>query len=382
MNSENPDAQSSLKCCSHVDHDRCCPDHDLLSPLLIRGIKLRNRIVLSPMCQYSSTDGFAHDWHLVHLGSHAIGGAGLVFTEAAAVTAEGRISPHDLGIWKDEHIDFLSRITRFITQMGSVPAIQIAHSGRKGSCAAPWEGGGNIPVSNGGWDVVGPSPLPFSELSATPHELSLDEIEKIIISFQDAAKRAVKAGFKVLELHAAHGYLLHEFLSPLSNSRTDQYGGSLENRLRLICEVVQAIREVIPQEMPLFVRISATDWVENGWDLNQSIELAKQMSQLGVDLIDTSSGALVPYAQIPAKANYQVPFAAEIRKEAQIMTGAVGLITEVHQANDIITSGAADLVFIGREFLREPYWGIKAEQILNQEARWPIQYGYAVKRKK
>jgi len=369
-------------CCSHVNHDRCLPDYDLLSPLTIKGIKLKNRIVLSPMCQYSSVDGFANNWHLVHLGSRALGGAALIFTEAAAVTANGRISPQDLGIWKEEHVEFLTKITDFIHQNGAVPAIQLAHAGRKASCARPWEGGNYLKSDQGGWNVVGPSPLSFSTANPTPGELKQKEILEIIHAFQTAAKRAVNAGFKIIEIHAAHGYLLHEFLSPLSNQREDNYGGSFENRTRFLCEIVKAVRQVIPDTMPLFTRISATDWVEGGWDLLQSIELAKKLYTLDVDLIDTSSGALVPYAQIPARPNYQVPFAAEIRRYTQIMTGAVGLITEVSQANDIITSGAADLVFIGREFLREPYWGLKAEQTLSQQADWPIPYGYAVQRKR
>lgn len=354
---------------------------NLLSPLTIRGVTLKNRIVVSPMCQYISQNGFADDWHLVHLGSRAVGGASLVFAEATAVTAQGRITPGDLGIWDDEHIENLTRITSFIHRMGAISGIQLAHAGRKASCQEPWAGGASISLQNGGWDIVGASAIPFSEQSQIPHELDQAGINEIKNAFRVAAKRAIKAGFKVIEIHSAHGYLLHSFLSPLSNQRTDAYGGSLENRMRLLLEVVSEMRLIMPQDMPLFVRISSTDWVENGWDLNQSIELAKALKSNDVDLVDASSGALVPYAKIPSKPSYQVPFASAIKKEAKIMTGAVGLITEAHQADEIIKSGSADLVFLAREFLREPYFALKAETILGQEAEWPISYGYAVKRR-
>jgi len=373
---------SSMGCLTDMDHDRCFPDSDLLSPLTIRGIKLKNRIVVSPMCQYFSTDGLADDWHLVHLGSRAVGGASLVFTEAAAVTAQGRISPADLGIWGDKHIEPLARIASFIDRMGAVPGIQLAHSGRKGSCTVPWQGGGGLKPSEGGWTTIAPSAIAFADNYGLPQALDKKGIEGVIQAFEDATKRALQAGFKIIEIHAAHGYLLDEFLSPLSNKRTDEYGGSLENRIRLLCQIVKQIRSLIPEKMPLFVRISATDWVEGGWDLEQSIALAKILYTLGVDLIDTSTGGLVPHAKIPVEPNYQVVFAAEIRKHTKIMTGAVGLITEPHQANDIITSGEADLVFLAREFLREPYWALKAEQFLNQEPSWPTPYGYAVRRRK
>ena len=374
--------ESACGCIAESEHNSVNADNDLLSPLKIRGVTLRNRIVVSPMCQYSSTDGFADDWHLIHLGSRAVGGAALIFTEATAVTPQGRISPRDLGVWDEKHVDHLARITTFIHRMGAVAGIQLAHSGRKGSCLPQWEGGGSIPVSKGGWDVVGPSPIPFSDKSSIPHELDKQGIQEIKIAFKNAARMAIKADFKVIEIHSAHGYLFHSFLSPLSNHRKDEYGGSLENRMRLVCEVAQDIRSVIPDSMPLFTRISATDWVEGGWDIQQSIELAKTLKGYGVDLIDTSSGALVPYAKIPLGPGYQVPFASAIRTEAEMMTSAVGLITEPHQANEIITSGKADLVFVGREFLRDPYWALKAEITLGQSAEWATPYGYAVKRHK
>jgi 2,4-dienoyl-CoA reductase (NADPH2) len=368
-------------CPSAVSHDRNLPDTDLLSPLTLRGVTFRNRIVVSPMCQYCATDGFADDWHLVHLGSRAQGGAGLVFVEATAVAAEGRITPGDLGIWTDAHTEPLARIAAFLTRMGAVPGIQIAHAGRKASCAVPWEGGEQLPLDRGGWQTVAPSAIPFRDADRPPQELDAAGIRSVVDQFVAAARRSVKAGFRVIELHAAHGYLMHEFLSPLSNRRTDRYGGSFENRTRIVREAAAALREAIPQELPLFVRISATDWVEGGWDLPQSIELAKALKPLGVDLIDCSSGALVPHAKIPVGKGYQVPFADAIRKEADIPTGAVGIITEAHQANEVVTSGAADLVFLAREMLREPYWALKAQAALNQEPNWPTQYGYAVKRR-
>lgn len=376
---ESQKKNSGIGCFSQTDHDRSSPDFDLLSPLDIRSIKLRNRIAVSPMCQYSATDGFADDWHLVHLGSRAVGGAGLVFTEATAVTAQGRITPGDLGLWKDEQIEPLARITKFVHRMGAVPAIQLAHAGRKASSAVPWEGGEGLISSKGGWEIVAPSPIPFSEKSVIPEELDEQGIKEIIEAFKLAAIRALKAGYQIVEIHSAHGYLLHEFLSPISNKRKDNYGGSLENRMRLLCEVVNVVRQTIPETMPLFVRISATDWVEGGWDIEQSTLLAKQLMSIGVDLIDVSSGGMMPHAKIPLGPSYQVPFAAEIRKTG-ILAGAVGLITEPHQANEIITSGQADLIFLAREFLREPYWALKAEQALSQEPRWPTPYGYAVRR--
>ncbi len=367
-------------CVAKAHDDRIDPDIDLLCPLAIRGVTLRNRIAVSPMCQYLARDGYADDWHLVHLGSRAVGGAGLVFTEATAVTPEGRITPGDLGLWDDKHIEPLARIARFLTRMGAVAGIQLAHAGRKGSCLRPWEGGARLTEREGGWPVVAPSPLPFAE--GEPPPLPLDEIgiQKLIAAFAAAARRAVHAGFHLVEIHAAHGYLLHEFLSPLSNQRTDRYGGSRENRMRLVLEVAETLRRDLPADMPLFVRISATDWVEGGWDLDQSIVLARELQARGADLIDTSSGALVPRASIPVGRNFQVPFAAAIRAQTDILTGAVGVITEAEQADQIITSGAADLVLLAREMLREPYWALKAQQLLGEEPDWPLAYGYAVRR--
>lgn len=369
-------------CASHVDHDRTAPDIDLLSPLAIRGVTLRNRIAVSPMCQYCAVDGLADDWHLVHLGSRAAGGAGLIFVEATAVTAQGRITAGDTGIWSDDHIGPLARIARFLKQMGAVPGIQLAHAGRKASTKVPWEGGAQLKNGEGAWETIAPSAIPFYEGDTPPRELNEAGIEEVTSAFCDATKRAVAAGFEIIELHAAHGYLLHEFLSPLSNHRTDRYGGSLENRIRLVLEVASAMRKTLDNGTPLFVRISATDWVEGGWDLEQSIVLARELKARGVDLIDTSSGALVPHAKIPVGKNYQVPLSAAIREQTGIMTGAVGLITEPAQANEIITSGAADLVLLGREMLREPYWALKAQQALNQDPSWPTQYGYAVIRRR
>lgn len=353
----------------------------LLRPLTIRGVTLKNRIAVSPMCQYCSKEGIADDWHLVHLGSRAVGGAGLVFTEAASVTSQGRITPGDLGIWNDAQIEPLARIASFIHRMGSVAGIQLAHAGRKASCQEPWNGGNPLSPLQGGWEVVAPSQIPFSPESPMPIELTKAAIGEIKQAFIDAIKRSLKAGFKVIEIHSAHGYLIHEFLSPLSNRRSDEYGGSFENRIRFLCEVVIAARKVIPETMPLFVRISATDWVAGGWDIDQSVELAKKLKTLGVDLIDTSSGALLPHVKIPAAPNYQVPFAMKIRKEAHILTGTVGMITDAHQANDILAAGSADLIFLAREFLREPYWGLKAAQAFDQDPPWPEQYHYAVRKK-
>jgi 2,4-dienoyl-CoA reductase-like NADH-dependent reductase (Old Yellow Enzyme family) len=346
----------------------------LFDELTIRELTLRNRIVVSPMCQYSSTDGFATDWHLVHLGSRAVGGASLVFTEAAAVSPEGRISPQDLGIYKDEHIEQLARITRFLREQGTIPGIQLAHSGRKGSTVRPWEGNAAVPESKGGWKPVAPSAIPFSDAYAKPVALDENGIRGVVKSFANAACRALEAGFQVIEIHSAHGYLLHEFLSPISNKRTDSYGGSLENRCRLLCEVVSAIRGVWPDGYPLFVRISATDWIEGGWDLDQSVELAKKIAALGVDLIDCSSGGIAPGANIPIRAGYQVPFAQEIRYETKIMTGAVGLITSARQADTILREENADVVILAREFLRQPYWPLQVAGDLGFAVPWPVQY--------
>jgi 2,4-dienoyl-CoA reductase-like NADH-dependent reductase (Old Yellow Enzyme family) len=327
------------------------------------------------MCEYSSEDGFASDWHLVHLGSRAVGGAGLVFTEATAVTPEGRISPQDLGIWKDEHIAPLARITAFLHSQGAHTGIQLAHAGRKASTFVPWLGEGAIAPEAGGWpEVLAPSAIKFSPKYPEPRELDLAGIARLVAAFRDAAVRADRAGFDVLEIHSAHGYLLHEFLSPISNQRSDEYGGSLENRARLLLEVAAAIREVWPRPRPLFVRISATDWVENGWDLAQSVQLARLLKDRGVDLIDSSSGGNVAAAQIPVGPGYQTPFAEAIRKETGILTGAVGMITDPAQAAHIIRTGQADLVFIAREFLRDPYWPVHAAAALGETASWPKQY--------
>jgi 2,4-dienoyl-CoA reductase-like NADH-dependent reductase (Old Yellow Enzyme family) len=326
------------------------------------------------MCQYSSVDGAANDWHVVHLGTRAVGGAGLVFTEAAAVTAAGRISPQDLGIWKDEHIEGLSSLVRIIRANGAVPGIQLAHAGRKASVSRPWEGGQQLGLDHGGWPTVAPSPDPFRPADRVPEALTDGGIQEILQAFVAATARALAAGFEVIEIHAAHGYLLHEFLSPLSNRRTDAYGGSFDNRIRLLCEVVQAVRGVWPSGLPLFVRISATDWMEHGWDLEQSLELARRLGPLGVDLVDCSSGGLVPGARIPVAPGYQVEFAARIRRESGIRSGAVGLITEPGQADAIIASGKADIVLLARQLLRDPYWPLRAARELGATPAWPAQY--------
>jgi len=327
------------------------------------------------MCQYSSVDGMADDWHLVHLGSRAVGGAGLLFVEATAVTAKGRITPSDMGIWDDRHIEPLARIARFIHRMGGVAGIQLAHAGRKASCLVPWQGGGRLKTPDeGGWDVVAPSAIPFRDDDPLPHALDIGGIQDIVAAFASAARRAVQAGFRVIEIHSAHGYLLHSFLSPLSNKRSDSFGGSLENRMRTLLQVAAAIRQVLPDDMPLFTRISSTDWVAGGWDLDQSIALARELKQAGVDLVDASSGGLVPGAVIPAAPGFQVPFATAIREQAGIPTGAVGMITDPAQADAIVSSGQADLVYLAREMLREPYWALKAGRALGQEQKWPVQY--------
>jgi 2,4-dienoyl-CoA reductase-like NADH-dependent reductase (Old Yellow Enzyme family) len=358
------------------------PKADLLSPLTIRGVTLRNRIVMSPMCQYWAEEGLASDWHLVHLGSRAVGGVALVMVEATAVAPEGRITPGDLGIWGDQHVEPLGRIARFVHAQGAVAAIQLAHAGRKASCAPPWKGGARLVTGEaGGWTVVGPSPVPFRESDPAPAALDEAGIDRIVVAFEDAARRSLAAGFRVIEIHAAHGYLLHEFLSPLSNHRTDRYGGTPENRMRLVLRVAERVRRLMPEELPLFVRISATDWADGGWDLEQSVVLARHLKDLGVDLVDVSSGGLVPDARVTLGKGYQVPFSRKIRGEAGIMTGAVGLITEPGHADEIVTTGDADLVLLARELLREPYWALKAQQELGTEPSWPTQYGYAVRRR-
>lgn len=347
----------------------------LFSPLYIKDIELRNRIVVSPMCQYSASDGFATDWHLVHLGSRAVGGAGLVVVEATAVSPEGRISPDDLGLWKNEHIEKLKSIVSFIESQGAVAGIQLAHAGRKASIASEWKGGKLVRPDKGGWQPVAPSSIPFTEEYAFPRELAITEISKIISCFVTAAGRAVKAGFKVLEIHAAHGYLIHEFLSPLSNQREDEYGGSFGRRISLLEEVIDGVKTVWPENYPLFVRISATDWVEDGWDIEQSVKLAGILKQKGVDLIDVSSGGLVPHAHIPVEYGYQLPLARRVRNEAGISVGAVGMLTDPVQMETILQNDGADLIFIGREFLRDPYFPLHAARRLGEDIKWPVQYG-------
>lgn len=349
----------------------------LFEPLTIRGITFKNRIAVSPMCQYSSIDGMATEWHLVHLGSRAVGGAALVMVEATAVEANGRISPEDMGIWADKHIEPLARVAAFVAGQNSVPGIQLAHAGRKACTARPWAGGGPLSGAQQ-WQPIAPSPLPFDEGYQTPQEMTIADIERTTSSFADAAKRSVQAGFQLIEIHAAHGYLLHEFLSPMSNRRSDAFGGSLENRLRFPLLVIEAVRAVMPESMPLFMRISASDWLDSGgWDLAQSIELAKRSKPLGVDLIDCSSGANLPKVRIPIEPGYQVPFAQAIKKEAAILTGAVGLITQPEQANEIIESGKADLILMARQFLRDPYFPLHAAKALGATMAGPPQYGRA-----
>ena len=347
----------------------------LFKPLKIKSIELKNRIVISPMCEYSSVDGFANDRHFVHRGSRAVGGAGLIITEATAVSPEGRITPDDLGIWKDEHLLELKKIVGFIHQNGSVAGVQLAHAGRKASHQAPWKGGSLIPSNEPeGWQTVAPSAIPYKEGTEAPMALDEAGLRKVIGDFKEATRRSVEVGFKVVELHAAHGYLLHQFLSPLTNQRTDQYGGSFENRIRFLLEVTAAVQEVWPKDLPLFVRISATDWAEGGWTAEESVKLSAILKKQGVDLMDCSSGGLVSWQKIAAGPNYQVPFAEQIKKETGILTGAVGLLTEAKQMEEIINSGQADLVLIARESLRDPYFPLHAAQELGVEVVWPVQY--------
>lgn len=348
---------------------------NLFRPIEIRGETMPNRVFVAPMCQYSSeTDGLATDWHMVHLGSRASGGAGLVMAEATAVRPEGRISPWDQGLWSDAHIDAVRPITEFITGQGSVPAVQLAHAGRKASTSAPWVGTGFLGEDEGGWQAVAPSALPYDENLGMPRELSTQEISEIIQAFADAASRAVAGGYRVIELHLAHGYLACEFLSPLSNQREDEYGGSLENRAKFALDVITAVRGAIPDSTPLFARISATEYVDGGWDLEQSVQLSKWMKGAGVDLVDCSSGGNSPDQVMPLSPGYQVPFAAEIRERTGVLTGAVGLITEVDQAEAILSRGEADAIFLGRELLRNPYWPLYAKAQLDGTAEWPRQY--------
>jgi len=349
----------------------------LFSPLTIRGVTFRNRIVVSPMCQYSAVDGMATDWHLVHLGSRAVGQAAAVLVEATAVQAIGRISPEDMGIWDDRHVEPLARCARFIAEQGVIAGIQLAHAGRKACTRRPWDGGKPLTEAEGAWTPVGPSRLAFAPGYPLPQELDAEGIRTVVNCFVEGARRAIHAGFRLIEIHSAHGYLLHSFLSPLSNERTDEYGGSLANRMRLLLETVEAVRRQIPDSTPLFVRISATDWADDGWDLEQSVALARALSTRGVDLIDCSSGALVAYAKVPVGKNYQVPFAERIRAEVGIMTGAVGMITEPRQADEIISSGRADIVLLAREMLRDPYWPLHAAKALGHEIAWPVQYARA-----
>jgi len=346
----------------------------LLTPITIREVTFRNRIAVSPMCQYSSRDGFANDWHLVHLGSRAVGGAGLVMMEASAVEARGRISPNDQGIWKDEHIEFLARIASFLRLQGAVAGIQLAHAGRKASTRRPWDGAGVVAEAGGGWHPVAPSALAFHPADPAPTELTRAEIAVLVDAFGAAARRARQAGFQVVEIHAAHGYLIHQFLSPLSNRRTDDYGGPFENRIRFAQEVTRAVRAVWPGHLPLFLRVSATDWVDGGWDIDDSVELARRLGALGVDLIDCSSGGLAPQQKIRLAPGYQVPFAARIRRDAGVATAAVGLITTPQQADEIVRSEQADVVLLAREFLRDPYFALHAGKALGAEIPPPVQY--------
>jgi 2,4-dienoyl-CoA reductase-like NADH-dependent reductase (Old Yellow Enzyme family) len=347
----------------------------LLSPLALRSVTLRNRIGMSPMCQYSAVDGRVGDWHLVHYGARAVGGVGLVLVEASGVEARGRISAADVGIWEDGQVEPLARVARLVEENGAAAGIQLAHAGRKASVRAPWDQGGapRLPA-DGGWTPVAPSPIPFADGHATPEPLSEAGVAGVVRAFADAARRALDAGFRVAEIHAAHGYLLHEFLSPLSNRRTDRYGGSLENRTRIVREVVEAVRRAWPERLPLLLRVSCTDWVEGGWDLAQTVELARQVGPLGVDLVDCSSGGLVATARVPAGPGYQVPFAEAIRRDAAVATAAVGLITEPAQAETVIRTGQADLVLLARELLRDPQFPLRAARALGQVGPWPRQY--------
>jgi 2,4-dienoyl-CoA reductase-like NADH-dependent reductase (Old Yellow Enzyme family) len=347
----------------------------LFEPLQLRGVHLKNRIAMSPMCQYSARDGHPNDWHYLHLGSRAVGGVGLVFVEATSIEARGRISPADLGIWDDAHVEPLARLAQTIQEHGAVPGIQIAHAGRKASTAPPWQGRTPLDEDNGGWsDIVAPSAIAFDEKHFEPVALSKEDIKEIVGAFGKAAERSHAAGFTVLEIHAAHGYLIHQFLSPLTNQRDDEYGGAFENRIRFAEETIRAVRSYWPDSLPLFLRVSTTDWLEGGWDLDQSIELARRIKQLGIDLVDCSSGGIASGATIPVGPGYQTEFAARVRKEAGVLTGAVGLITSPQQADHVVRTQQADLVLLGRELLREPYWALRAAQVLGQDGAWPVQY--------
>lgn len=346
----------------------------LFSPLQIKSLTFKNRITISPMCQYSSVDGFANDWHLVHLGSRASGGAALIIQEATAVSPEGRISPSDMGLWSAEHIEKMKVINQFILSQNSIPGIQLAHAGRKASVSEPWNGNKKLDKTNGGWNTFAPSAVGYHSNEEPPITLDKTGIQKVISDFKSATKRALEAGFQVVEIHAAHGYLLHQFLSPLSNFRTDEYGGSFENRIRLVLKILEAVQSEWPKELPLFVRISSTDWADGGWDIEESVQLSKILKEKGVDLIDVSSGGLVSHQQIPVGPGYQVSFAERIKKEADILTGAVGLITEAHQAEEIVASGKADLVLFARESLRNPNLALDFAKELGAAISWPKQY--------
>lgn len=346
----------------------------LFSPLTLRSITFRNRIFVSPMCQYSSPDGVSGDWHLVHLGSRAVGGAGLVMVEATAVSHEGRISPDDSGIWNDAQAQAFKAIARFIKEQGAVPGIQLAHAGRKASCSPPWLGGGPLAIDEGGWQPLAPGAAAFDAGHPVPRAMALEDMGQVENQFQAATRRALAAGFEVVELHMAHGYLLHEFLSPLVNQREDDYGGSLPNRLRFPLRVARTVRAEWPERLPLFVRISATDWVAGGWDIDQSVTLARQLREIGVDLVDCSSGFAVPNEAIPFGPGFQIPFAARVRAEAGIASGAVGFITDPAQAEQIVATGQADAVFLGRQMLRDPYWPLHAARALRVDTGWPKQY--------
>lgn len=347
----------------------------LFAPLQLGNVALKNRIAVSPMCEYSSVDGFANDWHLVHLGSRAVGGAGLIICEATAVSPEGRITPDDLGLWKEEHIPFLKRITSFLKEHGAVAGVQLAHAGRKASHRSPWKGGHLIPPNeDGGWQTVAPTAVPFQEGTHPPVALDRAGIQKVLDDFQLAAKRSVEAGFQTIEIHAAHGYLLHQFYSPLSNHRTDEYGGSFENRIRLLLEVLAAVQAVVEREFPIIVRISATDWVEGGWTIEDSVALCKVLKGKGVLLVDCSSGGNIGGVKIPVGPLYQTPFAEQIKRETGILTGAVGLITTAQEAEEIIAEQKADLVLLAREFLRDPYFPLHAASQLGVDLQWPVQY--------
>ena len=346
----------------------------LFSPLKLREITFRNRIFVSPMCQYSAVEGVPNEWHMVHLGSRAVGGAGLILAEATAVSPEGRISPGDLGLWDHEQMDAFAKIIKFIEKEGAVPGIQLGHAGRKASTSAPWNGGKLLRPDQGGWDVVGPSAIAYSPDYVVPHALTIKEIDDLVKKFKESTVRATRAGFKVIEIHMAHGYLIHEFLSPSSNHREDEYGGSLEGRMKFPLRVAAAVREAFPAAYPVIARISATDWAEGGWDLEQSIVFCRELKNLGIDMIDCSSGGQVAHAHVPLGPGYQVLFAAAIRREVGIATAAVGLITNAQQAEDILESGDADAIFLGREMLRDPYWPLHAAREQGVDIQWPAQY--------